>query len=36
MAEPMTSCMSEPMMASSTMSHRMMRGTCREGNDRPR
>lgn len=26
-AEPMTSCMSEPMMASSTMSHRMIRGT---------
>lgn len=26
MAEPMTSCMSEPMMASSTISHRMIRG----------
>lgn len=28
MAEPMTSCMSEPMMASSTISHRMIRGAC--------
>lgn len=27
MAEPMTSCMSEPMMASSTISHKMIRGT---------
>lgn len=27
MAHPMTSCMSEPMMASSTISHRMIRGT---------
>lgn len=28
MAQPMTSCMSEPMIASSTISHRMIRGTC--------
>jgi hypothetical protein len=27
MAEPMTSCMSEPMIANSTISHRMIRGT---------
>jgi len=26
-AEPITSCMSEPMIASSTISHRMIRGT---------
>lgn len=30
MAQPMTSCMSEPMMASSTMSHKMIRGTWTE------
>lgn len=30
MAQPMTSCMSEPMMASSTMSHRIIRGTWTE------
>lgn len=34
MAEPMTSCMSEPMMASSTISHRMIRGAC--GEEHPR
>lgn len=27
MAQPMTSCMSDPMMASSTISHKMIRGT---------
>jgi hypothetical protein len=26
MAEPMTSCISEPMIANSTISHRMIRG----------
>lgn len=30
MAQPMTSCMSEPMMASSTINHRIIRGTCTE------
>lgn len=29
MAEPMTSCISEPMIANSTISHRMTRGTCK-------
>ncbi|TNN73360.1 hypothetical protein EYF80_016523 [Liparis tanakae] len=33
MAQPMTSCMSEPMMASSTINHRMIRGTCTDETD---
>lgn len=35
MAQPMTSCMSEPMIASSTISHKMIRGTWRPRANQP-